>query len=63
MSRQPRNIEDINNKYVMLRVPKDTYIEIRNIKSKQEKQIGIKLTVPQTLTLILNNYVSNNRNK
>ena len=41
----------------------ETYKEVRDIKASLEKEIGIKLNLNQTLTIITKHYVSNNRNK
>ena len=41
----------------------ESYEDIRKIKEELQKELGIKLSLNQAITLITKYYVSNNRNK
>jgi len=41
----------------------ESYADIRKIKEELQKELGIKLSLNQAITLITKYYVSNNRNK
>ena len=41
----------------------ESYGNIREIQKELQKELGIKLSLNQTITLITKYYVSNNRNK
>ena len=64
MSRPPKEMGThlvTHRKAVVL--TNESYTQIREIKEQFEEELGIKLSINQTVTMILKYYVSNNRNK